>query len=199
MIRRILKSEVSNVNGVPQFLFLETGGAVFLAGQVTDGGDCWVCPVQSVDGGSVHRGAAQGRQLFRVIGDGVASDDTKYKGKPVEFYFDAKLGLKPGTIFSADIPGETHINSASIFVESIVDQQGNDVRVSYERKEFESVGLGRGGWTPPEGAKPDTGLSGGTPDSGRLSHPRDTVVTEPTREELLARIAELERRLAEKK
>lgn len=79
---------------------------------------------------NLHKGAAAGRKLFRVIADGVASDGTRYQGTPVEFYSSKKLELNEGTIFSADIPPDTNIDSSSIFVESVRDEAGNDVPVS---------------------------------------------------------------------
>jgi hypothetical protein len=176
MQRIISKADCPRAEDVARYLLEDTGGQVILAGKVTETEDAWIVPVFSADGGQIYSGsAAAGRQTFRVIRGGVATDGTKFhdgqKVVPILFKFSKDLKLAPGTVFSASIPPGTTIDSNSVFVEYVVDEQGNLKPAPGEREEFESQGVEPCGpsWEPR--SNPDSGLNGGIPHDGKFSHP----------------------------
>lgn len=75
-----------------------------------------------------------------------------------------------------------------------------DGSIERDRSDYNSVGPcpDAPSWHPCGTPDYSPGTGRGTPDSGRFSHLRDTITTEPTREQLLVRIAKLESRLANK-
>ena len=165
--RTVLKIDCPTIEDVERWLFEETGGQCVVDGKIKDAGDSWVIPVFSADGRGIPRTeAGPGRCIYRVLSDGICTDDYG------EFSFPKSLGFKIGFLFSAKIAqGPTLTLAHDIFLEAAPDEYGRIVPVKYEREEFESAGPERGGWTPPAGAKPNDGLNGGHPDTGRFSHP----------------------------
>jgi hypothetical protein len=164
-VRKVLKSECGpHVEDAKAWLAAETGGQVICAGPIEDRGDHLVIPCFSSDGLNEFQGngAAAGRKMFTVLAPGVASDGSRYEGKPIEFYFSESLGLEVGDVFSATIPLSTDIDPASVFVES-------GPSAGRERERFESAGgpeKDARGWQP----QGTPHRIAGTPDSGRFSH-----------------------------
>lgn len=124
MTKKIPKSECPDPSRIADWLRQETGGAVVAVARPTDCGDHWQIAVTSFDGLNQWPGpAAAGRCMFRVIGEGVVTDGTKYRdpvtreSSPILYSFPKSMGLEIGTVFSAAVPMGESIDPDSIFVE----------------------------------------------------------------------------------
>lgn len=162
---------------VQDYLVSETGVLV-VDGKILDRGDFYEVPVFSADGRSIPRSeAGAGRCMYRVIADGVCTDETKFRTEKgeieyVEFKFPKRLGFKVGSRFSARVAQGTSLSDDpntgdEIFLEFAPDEYGRIVPIKAEREEFESAGIEKGpSWAPAPGGTPHNALNGGHPDSG---------------------------------
>lgn len=139
------------------------------------------------------------RTAYRVIiwekGRGVIEDKQK-----VEYTIEArnlftpKLELFPGDIVSGICLHFPIVTDVDL-------ERRADGSVERDRSDYNSVGPcpDAPSWHPCGTPDYSPGTGRGTPDSGRFSDGRQPQDTEPTREQLLARIAELESMLVQKK